>query len=591
MIRKFFIKRFKKYLGIIMIPSLVLFIFIFGFISSSTIRSLSATADNSLENINDTFDLITVNAFHQQDLMTLNPQLSLSLRKILLFSATSYTDYVFLNSMKTILNSTTTSHAYVQSIYLYLDGYDSFFSSSGGVCSLDSYYDTSWLSLYREASLNDMSNYILSRTIPQNSLQGETQVISIYQKMSYLDGVIVANIPVSTFQENLKSVVPSWENHLFVLNSSQEILLSLSADTDEEDAFSDFFSNQPDDGDSSSDRWVTANHRLYRKNALYNTDYGLTFVLLTPASVIWSEILKDIVWPLLLIVADCFLILVLSFTTTKSNFSQIQYVIELFGNAEKGIIPQANPDSQSVENEYDLIMNNVIRLFLNTTFLNSQLAEQQYKKQVAELTALQLQINPHFMVNTLQTLDFEVQKLADYKPTTVNHIIHNLSDILMYSLAPVDSPVSLSDELENVRKYVQIQKYRFPDSFLVYEDVEDSLLSLPFKRLILQPLVENSISHGIRPLAGSRKGYVKIRIFLRRDRIFVSVIDNGCGMKKERLTAIRESLSSGSSLGCIGLDNVNKRLILHYGPDSALRILSREGMGCSISFSIPCPPQ
>lgn len=587
MIRKFFVKRFKAYLGILMIPSLILFIFIFGLISSSKIQTLSTASQNFLENVNDTFDLITVSAFHQQDQMTLNPQLSLSLRKILLFSTTSYTDYVFLNSMKTILSSTTKSSPFVQSIYLYLDGYDSFFSSESGVCSLSSYYDTSWLSLYQALPKRTVSNYIAPRTIPASSQQGETGVISIYQEMAYLDGIIVANIPVTTFQKYMDSIVPSWENHLFILNASRETLLSKSPGENSGEYFADYFQNEFDINAADSSGWVSIGHHLYWENTLYNTDYGLHFVLFTPFSAILQNILRDITSPLLLIVANCFLVLILSFLTTRSNFSQIQYVIELFGNAEKGIMPQANPDNQVVENEYDLIMNNVIRLFLNTTFLNSQLAEQQYKKQVAELTALQLQINPHFMVNTLQTLNFEVQKMSDYKPTAVNHIINNLSDILKYSLAPIDASVTFADELENIRKYVEIQKYRFPDSFLVYEDIDDVLLPQPFKRLILQPLVENSISHGIRPLAGSRKGYIKIRIFLRNGLVSVSVIDNGVGIEKSKLNILRNNLSSGISSGCIGLDNVNKRLILNYGTGSALHILSRKGMGSSVSFRIP----
>ena len=320
------------------------------------------------------------------------------------------------------------------------------------------------------------------------------------------------------------------------------------------------------------------------RNTIFNDHYGLTFVLMTPLSTVIQNILNDLTWPLIIIIANSILVFILSLTTTKSNFSQIQYVIDLFDDAEKGIFPTNDSPKQDVESEYDLILNNVIRLFLNTTFLNSQLAEQKYKKQVAELSSLQLQINPHFMVNTLQTLDFEVYKEVK-KPTPVNTIIKNLSDILKYSLAPVDVPVTIDDELKNIRKYVQIQKYRFPDRFVVYEDAEDEIMSLPFKRLILQPLIENSITHGLRPVSGY--GYIKIRIFVRNNRIRVSVIDNGVGMSRLKLKSLRENLSQDTSAGRIGLDNVNKRLILNYGVESRLRILSHEGLGTAISFSIP----
>lgn len=589
MIKTFFLKRLKQYFLILMIPSLVLYVFIFGMLSNSKIQAIGTASRNALENVNDTFDLITSNAFYQQDLMTLNPQLSLSLHKILLFSTASYTDYVFLNSMQTILDSTSKSQPFLHSIYLYLNDYDSFFSSQNGICSLNNFYDTSWHDIYRSDAEGE-DTYIARRTIPPASSGSVSiDVMTIYQQMTYLNGVIVANIPVNTLLDNIRSALPTWGHSLLILNSDRNILVSDSVQETDFPAYADYFRDTFSFDASRAHQWGVIDNRLYLINSHYNDEYSLQFVLLTPLSSIVQTILMDLTWPSLIITTDFFIILFLAFFTTRSNFSQIRYVINLFDNAEKGILPRPEAETRPLKNEYDLIMSNVIRLFLNTTFLNSQLAEQRYRKQVAELTALQLQINPHFMINTLQTLNFEVQKMSDYRPSTASHMIENLSDILKYSLSPVDAPVSFADELNNVYKYTEIQKYRFPDSFLVYEDVEDAVLNYPFKRLILQPLVENSISHGIRPLENARKGYIKIRIVLKRQHIIISVIDNGAGITKERMQLLRGNLSSGTSSGCIGLDNVNKRLILNYGENSALRILSHEGLGTCVTFSITAP--
>ena len=581
MIRKFFLKRLKSYFTILMIPTLVLFVFILFMTGSSRIRDLKTTSHNALENIDETFDLIAVNSFYQQDLMTLNPQLALSLRKIFLFKTNNYSDYVFLNSMQTILNSAAQSHPFIHSIYLFLDQYDSFFSSTGGICSLQNYYDTSWYNIYMQLP-EDASYYLAQRKIPATGNSGEIDVLSIYQKMSYIDGIIVANIPVNTFLNNMENIFPSWDNYFFILNQDNDVLIShTNAETAPID-FENYFHHIPQP--SEKNNWTVINRTVFMENVIYSGDYGLTYVLLTPLNVVIQKILADLAWPFIIIIANSILVFILSLTTTRSNFSQIQYVIDLFDDAEKGILPMDNSRKQDVKSEYDLILNNVIKLFLNTTFLNSQLAEQKYKKQAAELTALQLQINPHFMVNTLQTLNFEIYKEVK-KPTPANNIIEYLSDILKYSLAPVDAPVTLADELENIRKYVQIQKYRFPDRFLVYEDVEDELMSLPFKRLVLQPLIENSITHGLRP--ASEYGYIKIRIFIRDGRLQVSVIDNGIGMSRLKLENLRKSLLQDASAGGIGLDNVNKRLILNYGKESCLHILSHEGFGTAVSFSVP----
>ena len=581
MTRRFFLKRLKSYFTILMIPTLVLFVFILFMTGSSRVRSLKATSQNALENIDETFDLIVANSFYQQDLMTLNPQLSLSLRKIFLFKTNNYSDYVFLNSMQTILNSAAKSHPFIQSIYLYLNQYDSFFSSNKGICSLQNYYDTSWYDIYMQLPA-DTSYYLTQRKIPATGNSGEIDVLTVYQKMSYIDGIIVANIPIDTFLNNMKNIFPSWDNYFFILNQNDDILISHTNAESVSVNFNDYFHHMPQSFERNN--WAVINGKIFMKNAIYSEDYGMTYVLLTPINAIVQNIVSDLAWPFIIIIANSVLVFILSLTTTRSNFSQIQYVIDLFDDAEKGILPKDSCRKQDVKSEYDLILNNVIRLFLNTTFLNSQLAEQKYKKQAAELTALQLQINPHFMVNTLQTLNFEIYKEVK-KPTTANNIIGYLSDILKYSLAPADVPVTLSDELTNIRKYVQIQKYRFPDRFVVYEDVDDELMSLPFKRLVLQPLIENSIIHGLR--SASEYGYVKIRIFIRDNRLWVSVIDNGVGINRRKLENLRKNLLQDTSAGGIGLNNVNKRLILNYGNESRLHILSHEGLGTAISFSIP----
>lgn len=582
MIKKFFFRRLKTYFSILMIPALILLIFIFIMLSWSKMDTINKASRNALSGIDENFELVTQNAFYQQDMMTLNPQLSVSLHKILLFSSTNYTDYIFLNSMQTLLSSASASLPYIHSIYFYLDNFDSFLSSEKGICNLKNYYDVSWHDIYLELDPN-AENLVVPRVIPASSNSDSLEVLTIYQPMTYENGVIVANIPVDIFKDSMESLIPAWDNYLFILNSNQDILLSNSSQAKEESFASFFHTDFTPDKNAVLD-FTVINNSLYLMNKLHNTEYDVHFILLTPASSIVENILSGILWPLAIVLAIFILVLLLSYITTKENFSHIEYVIQLFSDAEKGIMPETNPDNQVINNEYDLIMNNVIRLFLNTTFLQSQLAEQKYKKQAAELTTLQLQINPHFMINTLQTLNFEVYKLTQ-KPTGLNHIIDNLSDILRYSLSSENSIVSFSDEIEHIKKYVEIQKYRFPDSFLVYYEISNEVLELPFKRLILQPLVENSISHGIR--ATDHYGYIKIRIFIRQEKIYISVIDNGIGMTKARLQTLKESLLSENESSGIGLDNVNKRLILNYGQESALRIMSREGRGTCISFQIP----
>ena len=131
--------------------------------------------------------------------------------------------------------------------------------------------------------------------------------------------------------------------------------------------------------------------------------------------------------------------------TTKRNFEKIDEIIHTFDNAEKGILPPVRTEgiSSRERDEYDVILDNIIGVFLKSTYLQRELSEKQYKQEIAEKAALQLQSNPHFLFNTLQSLDFTALELTKV-PTILNRMIHNLSDILKYSLEDPGKAVQAS---------------------------------------------------------------------------------------------------------------------------------------------------
>ena len=122
------------------------------------------------------------------------------------------------------------------------------------------------------------------------------------------------------------------------------------------------------------------------------------------------------------------------------------------------------------------------------------------------------------------------------------------------------------------------------ERFLVYYEVDEDCMEARVTRLLLQPLLENSILHGIR--TSPRKGYIKLKIFRRDSWMRFFVVDNGVGMSKEEMDALRERILDEGSQN-IGLTNVNRRLILRYGAESSLKIAAKEEWGACLSFQIP----
>ena len=280
----------------------------------------------------------------------------------------------------------------------------------------------------------------------------------------------------------------------------------------------------------------------------------------------------------LIFLANSGAMLLLAYFTTKRNFRQLYDVVEVFHEAENGVYP-TEPKTE-MRDEYDVILNNIIYLFLQTVRLNASLVQKQHEQEVAELTAHQLQINPHFLFNTLQNVQMEIRKLGQ-DTGEVNRILDYLSDILKYALADPMKKISLREEVQYLKKYVAIQSFRFGERFIAYYEIEEDLMDLRVFRLMLQPLVENSILHGIRQKEST--GYVKVQIFKREGNIHFRVVDNGVGMTKQELSDLKNSMKE-VNVYHIGLANVNSRLKLHFGEGAGIAIRSKKNWGCVMEF-------
>lgn len=589
MMKRFFYKRFKNFFLIMIIPTVVMFCISLVYLDFNDKKVIQKNAEYTLANVNQNIDLVITNAIYQQDLMTVNPSLVVSLWRLLTRDSIDYADYIFLNSMRTILSSIAESHPYIDSTYLYLDGYDNFLSSHDGVSTVYGYYDNAWYDTYRNAD-PEVNQWIESRNVRKYAHSQNTEVITIYQRMTYMHGVIIVNILADQLEDILNLLITDPDEKFYLLNADNSILVSNTGDLNLDSTFSRDLFRMPTEepaGESglkmSNGHWVEAGGRKYLLNLVELPEYGIRLVSLYSSNARLAGIQTVLFWFGLVIGLNCMIVVALAYVTTRRSFRQIYYMIQLFTDAENGIIHDSAPNA--INDEYDVIMNNILSMYVNTTHIKHELTEKKYQQQVAELAALQLQINPHFLFNTLQTLDFEVMKSGG-RSEAANRIISDLSDILKYSLADPMVPVALRDELSYLKKYVEIQQFRFGNRFIVYYDVDDSLMDYKVFRLMLQPLIENSIHHGVRSLGST--GYIKLKIFPLDGKLHFHVIDTGAGMDPEEVQSLRARIADGNSKS-IGLTNVNRRLVIKYGPDSGLVIRSKKGLGTSVSFAIPIP--
>lgn len=193
-------------------------------------------------------------------------------------------------------------------------------------------------------------------------------------------------------------------------------------------------------------------------------------------------------------------------------------------------------------------------------------------------------INPHFMYNSLNCVIYLVRK---QKYRDIISFIRSLITILKTNVAAGDFPITIKEEEEYLLHYFDILKYQYNDSVTLALDIPEALAALRIRPMILYPLVENSVFHGIAPLG--REGSVRVRIHEENGNICFCVSDTGIGMTEERLQEVLAYIEDSATVnfyGNIGLKNVSDRLKLLYPSCSGLRIVSKEGEGTEITFVI-----
>jgi two-component system sensor histidine kinase YesM len=213
-----------------------------------------------------------------------------------------------------------------------------------------------------------------------------------------------------------------------------------------------------------------------------------------------------------------------------------------------------------------------------------QLQESHEKEKQAEIRALQANINPHFLYNTLESVIWLAES-GDYEEITV--LISKLGKYYRLSLSRGMEVVRMRDEIAHAEHYLAIERIRHGDKFSYEIDVDDEVMERECLKLILQPLVENALHHGILQKAG--RGHIAIRGRLEEGFIVLGVEDNGKGMAWERLNEINSFFRSGRSLdlpSSYGIKNVNERLQLKYGKDCGLFYRSEEGVGTQAEIRI-----
>ena len=249
-------------------------------------------------------------------------------------------------------------------------------------------------------------------------------------------------------------------------------------------------------------------------------------------------------------------------------------------------VQKGNFDIEDIEVISDNEIGSLTRSFNVMTHRIRELMEQNVKEQEQkrkiELKALQSQINPHFLYNTLDSI---IWMAEGKKNEEVVIMTASLARLLRQSISNDREQITVAEEIDYVRSYLTIQKMRYKDKLEYTIDVEERILDVRIIKFVLQPLVENAIYHGLK--YKETKGNLDIRGYRRGNRVCLVVADDGAGMEESELEHILEKKEKKTKSNGVGVYNVQKRLQLYYGPEYGISYISRKGEGTVATVTIP----
>lgn len=405
---------------------------------------------------------------------------------------------------------------------------------------------------------------------------------SDYKKIEY---VVSAHIKESYLYSYVSNESP--EERLMVLTDKNGIILTSNL---RDIIGSNFYSKiNGIDGLESHNGIVQLNNRYY--HVVSQKADNINFYILLTDELLSRQakdsILKMLMVGLCLMVLSAWLILVI----TKRMTAGMSRLADKMSTVDRGMIhtmAQDIPDEESrdevdqLDHAFTKMMHRIDDLVNTVQDDQKKLSEEIITRQQAELRFLQQQINPHYLFNTLESIRMNLVYKNDFENA---NIIKLFAESFRRYIDMKNGYSSLYEEMTFISKYIHIQNYRL-NNRIKYDCREGgTAMTVQVPKLLVQPVVENAVIHGIESRAEG--GRISVTIKLKGPKLLIIVEDDGMGMDNDTLQKLREHIKGDGEEGSIGLRNVYKRLKLVYGEEAGIEIESTEGVGTKVTLIIP----
>ncbi len=466
---------------------------------------------------------------------------------------------------------------YIDSIYVYANKTRYVVSGDEGG-SLAAFQDRSWYENLTERV------YEPARMISRLKYDSYPLVLSYLQpirltQMQFLGGIVV-NIDVDKLYEQIATenfetfYVVDDRNNIVFSNDQSSAMQKWSSMTYAEALNGDAgYSMAEKDGEEMI------------LSSVHSNSFDWRYIAVVPMAQ-YQRYQNDIWMFFIVIYLMVFVIaIVAAVSVSVYSYSPVQYILNLLKNPDQ--YEAKDSWNQGLrQDEINEITGNIVRNFYSSKQLQKELEDYLNLVNNAQITALQAQISPHFLFNTLDNLRWKAMELSG-GDNEVSGIILNLSEMLRISLDNTQQIISLLDEMNNAKLYVEILKLRYGDKVQVEWDIDEALYDCLIVKVTFQPLIENAVYHGIKPKRG--KGVIQISARKQGERLHIDVKDDGVGMEPEELANLNNDLKEMYVMkpGHIGVRNVGQRLKLILGENADIWIESRKEEGTVVKMDLP----
>jgi two-component system sensor histidine kinase YesM len=534
-----------------------------------TEKEIELYSNKSVLTIGNTFNTMTDECLIQMNYM-------LSDVDIYLFMITDGTGYTFYHDdviykqiqVQMIIKD------YLESIYIYSDARDKIVSNFGEIESAR-FFDTGWMEEYR--ALDKSVTFHSSFRDSYNSYMQPVRILSFYKPLFHGEvrkGVVVYNINFDKFQYKLSDLRSEFDSGLCITDGANNVLQEVWGMSE----------NYLQEYDANYDFRNRIGSYIVYKTPIKNTD--MMFVSALQPEVSKAKLNPILNTMLLVILLGFLFVILITVLVSFRLYNPFKKIINALNS------PTLLMEGKIVVNsaEESLILQSIRKNVQENEEIYRQLRERVALLKRAQSIALQSQINPHFLHNTLDAINWAAMRLTGGK-NNASTMITKLAGMMRYSLGNIDNMVTLNDELENVRTYLDLQSIRYKDKFLVEWDIAKETTNCRVIKIMLQPIIENAIYHGIKPLEGSGKISISTSIQQESDTsiLMIQIADSGIGIPHKQLISLNGSMRSEiiREEDAIGISNVNQRIKIIFGSEYGITFSYCTDSGTVVSIALP----